>query len=172
MALPLKSWSADVPRRCGVARLQPAPFAKGPLMVFCASLAGELAFGAHSVAIRAAASRLFPNTRVNIDLMLGHILATANNGLGAENLTVVDIGVSRDRDDTRFHGFAELRPLRDLTDWRYGCHRVVHMHSLPLKPCLRVSRSASLTSIQWTTWLTSSLKFKMLKPLLLCVTLS
>lgn len=103
----------------------PFPFVKGPLMVFSSSVARELVHGKYGRAAQVQ-SGLITNTRINIDIFIGYILATARDGAGAANLTWVDIGVSKMSVSKGRQGFLELRSGRNLTNSEEACYRVVH----------------------------------------------
>lgn len=103
----------------------PFPFIKGPLMVFSASVARELVHGEYGRAAQAQSARISAQ-RVNIDILIGYILSTANGGNGFDNLTWIDLGVSKMSSSKHRHGFLEMRSGRNLTDHEQACYRVVH----------------------------------------------
>ena len=102
----------------------PFPFMKGPCMGWSASVAREIADSDHGRALQAQSASV--KRRVNLDSFIGYILATAQNGQGASNLTWVDIGVSTMSDSKNQSGFVEMRSGRNLTNPETACYRVAH----------------------------------------------
>ena len=118
----------------------PFPFQKGPLMVFSRAAARLAASSNHSRGEQAHAAAVAARRRVRIlhDIFLGHVLASDRGGLGAAQLTVVDIG-----SEYVGNGFQELRALPasrvgtrgaggcpdvEAQAQRYGSLRVLHLN--------------------------------------------
>ena len=124
---------------------KPFPFPKGPLMLFGAAVARALVFSSHGRAVQAQSAKVGGGrkARVNIDVLIGYILSTADGGRGLANLTYVDIGQNRNP-RVCAQGFAEFRVGRNLTSAAHSCFRVSHFGRRQLREfATRVQKGAA-----------------------------
>ena len=102
----------------------PFPFLRGPLMVWSASVAAALAGADNDMAREQKHARALkqpqPPKRLLVDIFFGHLLASARNGFGLPNLSLVDIG----------QGYLELRQqlMSNISRPLPGA-RVLHLNS-------------------------------------------
>lgn len=103
----------------------PFPFLRGPLMVWSASVAAALAGADNDMAreqkhARALFKQPQPPKRLLVDIFFGHLLASARNGFGLPNLSLVDIS----------QGYLELRQqlMSNISRPLPGA-RVLHLNS-------------------------------------------